>query len=135
MAHCGTAEPGDSRPCAHRGVTPSLACWKPGCSSLMSGLQLTLSMLPWLILPAVLLEACLSLSQTSRGFCPPPAGRLLQDACSFSIHLQDCSLPDLPEGILAFLWRLCVCVPHDVCCPCCTDPVPNRHIRENTEQH
>lgn len=81
--HTDTAMPGASCPCcAHRVVTPSVAFWKPGCLSLMSGLQLTLSILPWLILPAaelaILLEACLSLSQTIRGFCPPPAGRLLQ---------------------------------------------------------
>lgn len=75
----------DGQRCAHRGVTPSLACCKPGCLSLMSGLQLSLSMLPRLFCsplptadPAVLVNVCLSQSQPSRGFCPAPARRLIQ---------------------------------------------------------
>lgn len=70
---------------AHRGVTPSLACCKPDCSALTSGLQLSLSTLPRLFCsplptaePAVLVKACLSQSQTIRDSCPAPAGGLIQ---------------------------------------------------------
>lgn len=92
MACGGTAGLGASSPCGTCSLpywqaglavlcpqrrTHSLSCCKPGCSSLMSGLQLMLSTIPQLLcspLPALLncllVKACLSLSQTRKGFYP-----------------------------------------------------------------
>lgn len=121
MACGGTAGLGASSPCGTCSLpywqaglavlcpqrrTHSLSCCKPGCSSLMSGLQLMLSTIPQLLcspvpalLNCLLVKACLSLSQTRKGFYPLLAGRFMQIPQVSAPILHGCSLPGLPFTI------------------------------------
>lgn len=67
---------------------------KPGCSSLVSGVQLMLSTLPWLLCSLFLALLWVKPAYLWKDFYSQPARRFMQIT---STHLQGCNLSALPS--------------------------------------